>query len=57
MTIRRIGQAVKSPSHSGSRDGPRIGLVFEYAYGESTLTQTVVLTQSDRRIDFETDVD
>ena len=39
------------------RDGPRIGLVFEYAYGESTLTQTVVLTQSSRRIDFETDVD
>ncbi|AYB44486.1 alpha-mannosidase [Paenibacillus lautus] len=39
------------------REGPRIGLVFEYGYGESSLTQTVVLTAGSRRIDFETDVD
>ncbi|WP_339296529.1 glycoside hydrolase family 38 C-terminal domain-containing protein [Paenibacillus sp. FSL W7-1279] len=39
------------------RDGPRIGLVFEYAYGESALTQTVVLTEGSQRIDFETSVD
>ncbi|MBU5346299.1 alpha-mannosidase [Paenibacillus lautus] len=39
------------------RDGPRIGLVFEYAYGESALTQTVVMTEGSRRIDFETSVD
>ncbi|KZS48752.1 alpha-mannosidase [Paenibacillus glucanolyticus] len=39
------------------RDGPRIGLFFEYSYGESSLSQTVVLTEGSRRIDFETRVD
>ncbi|MGV2885600.1 alpha-mannosidase [Paenibacillus taichungensis] len=39
------------------RDGPRIGLVFDYSYGESTLTQTVTLTEGSRRIDFETSAD
>ncbi|OME90803.1 MULTISPECIES: alpha-mannosidase [Paenibacillus] len=39
------------------RDGPRTGLVFDFNYGESTLTQTVVLTEGSRRIDFETTVD
>lgn len=38
-------------------DGPRTGLVFAYSYGESTLTQTVVLTEGSRRIDFETTAD
>ncbi|MEO2258672.1 glycoside hydrolase family 38 C-terminal domain-containing protein [Paenibacillus amylolyticus] len=39
------------------RDGPRVGLVFDYSYGESSLTQTVILTEGSRRIDFETVVD
>ncbi|SHN57567.1 alpha-mannosidase [Paenibacillus sp. ov031] len=39
------------------REGPKVGLVFEYNYGESTLIQTVVLTEGSRRIDFETTVD
>jgi alpha-mannosidase len=39
------------------RDGPKVGLVFEYNYGESSLIQTVVLTEGSRRIDFETTVD
>ncbi|KOY14802.1 alpha-mannosidase [Paenibacillus xylanivorans] len=39
------------------RDGPKIGLVFEYNYGESSLIQTVVMTEGSRRIDFETTVD
>ncbi|MGW7158959.1 alpha-mannosidase [Paenibacillus taichungensis] len=38
------------------REGPKLGLVFEYNYGESTLIQTVVLTEGSRRIDFETTV-
>ncbi|WP_408894978.1 alpha-mannosidase [Paenibacillus taichungensis] len=38
-------------------DGPKVGLVFEYNYGKSTLIQTVVLTEGSRRIDFETTVD
>lgn len=39
------------------RDGPKVGLVFDYSYGESSLTQTVILTEGNRRIDFETIVD
>jgi len=39
------------------RDGPKVGLVFDYIYGESSLTQTVILTEGSRRIDFETVVD
>lgn len=39
------------------RDGPKVGLIFEYNYGESALIQTVVLTEGSRRIDFETTVD
>ncbi|WP_068619819.1 alpha-mannosidase [Paenibacillus tuaregi] len=39
------------------RNGPRTGLIFDYNYGESTLTQTVVLTEGSRRIDFETTAD
>lgn len=38
-------------------NGPTVGLVFNYIYGESSLTQTVLLTEGSRRIDFETVVD
>ncbi|WP_211746113.1 glycoside hydrolase family 38 C-terminal domain-containing protein [Paenibacillus sp. Marseille-Q4541] len=38
-------------------DGPRAGLIFDYIYGESKLSQIVVLTEGSRRIDFETVVD
>ncbi|MFS0869117.1 alpha-mannosidase [Paenibacillus xylanilyticus] len=38
-------------------EGPRIGLIFQYSYGESKLTQSVILTEGSRRIDFESDVD
>ena len=39
------------------REGPRVGLIFQYSYGESELTQSVFLTEGSRRIDFETNVD
>lgn len=38
-------------------DGPRSGLLLRYRFGQSILTQKVVLTQGSRRIDFVTDVD
>ncbi|NUU74904.1 alpha-mannosidase [Paenibacillus xylanilyticus] len=39
------------------REGPRIGLIFQYSYGESEFNQSVILTEGSRRIDFETHVD
>lgn len=39
------------------REGPRIGLIFQYNYGKSELTQSVILTEGSRRIDFVTKVD
>ncbi|MGC5776828.1 alpha-mannosidase [Paenibacillus pabuli] len=36
------------------RDGPKVGLSLDYSYGESSLTQTVILTEGSRRIDFDT---
>ncbi|MDF2838191.1 MAG: alpha-mannosidase, partial [Paenibacillus sp.] len=38
-------------------DGPTAGIVHRYRFGESSLTQKVVLTQGSRRIDFDTVVD
>ncbi|MEO2203465.1 glycoside hydrolase family 38 C-terminal domain-containing protein [Paenibacillus pabuli] len=38
------------------REGPRVGLIFQYRYGESEFTQSVILTEGSRRIDFETNV-
>ncbi|MCQ6560055.1 alpha-mannosidase [Paenibacillus mendelii] len=38
-------------------DGPTTGLIHTYQFGESTLTQKVIMTQGSRRIDFETSVD
>ncbi|MBW7461671.1 alpha-mannosidase, partial [Paenibacillus sepulcri] len=38
-------------------DGPAAGLILQYRYGQSTLTQKLVLTEGSRRIDFVTKVD
>ncbi|GGD81560.1 alpha-mannosidase [Paenibacillus nasutitermitis] len=38
-------------------DGPTAGLILTYRYGQSTLTQKLVLTDGSRRIDFVTKVD
>ncbi|WP_199616718.1 alpha-mannosidase [Paenibacillus alkalitolerans] len=38
-------------------DGPTAGLKMRYRFGQSLLTQKVVLTQGSRRIDFVTNVD
>ncbi|MFD0711584.1 alpha-mannosidase [Paenibacillus sp. GCM10027626] len=38
-------------------DGPIVGLVQQYRFGQSLLIQKVVLTQGSRRIDFVTQVD
>jgi len=38
-------------------DGPEAGVVHSYRYGQSSITQKVVLTQGSRRIDFKTHVD
>ncbi|WJH37506.1 hypothetical protein N6H14_27710 [Paenibacillus sp. CC-CFT747] len=38
-------------------DGPTVGLIMRYTYGQSELVQRVVLTGGSRRIDFETTVD
>jgi alpha-mannosidase len=39
------------------QDGPTAGLIQRYRFGQSTLTQKVVLTHGSRRIDFVTHVD
>ncbi|WP_169083532.1 alpha-mannosidase [Paenibacillus sp. PL91] len=39
------------------QDGPTTGLTLVYRFGESTLTQEVILTHGSRRIDFRTKVD
>jgi alpha-mannosidase len=38
-------------------DGPTTGFIMRYIFGDSILTQRVVLTQGSRRIDFATSVD
>jgi alpha-mannosidase len=38
-------------------DGPTVGLILRYEFGDSILTQRVMLTEGSRRIDFITSVD
>jgi alpha-mannosidase len=38
-------------------DGPRVLIEQQFQYGESTLTQTIILTAGSKRVDFETEVD
>lgn len=42
---------------SSFADGPAVGFIHHYRFGDSRLTQKVTLLQGSRRIDFETDVD
>lgn len=55
---RQTGGVPLSPVESAAfHDGPTAGLLLVYRFGESTLTQRVVLTLGSRRIDFTTKVD
>lgn len=51
------GMALELEESSAFADGPTTGLVHRYRFGESRLTQKVVLIRGSRRIDFVTDVD
>ncbi|OME80682.1 alpha-mannosidase [Paenibacillus sp. FSL A5-0031] len=55
---RLSGGVPLEPSESSAfQDGPTVGLLLVYRFGQSTMTQKVILTQGSRRIDFVTDVD
>lgn len=55
---RQTGGAVLLPDETADfTDGPTAGFIQRYRFGESAVTQKIVLTQGSRRIDFVTDVD
>ncbi|MBD2867231.1 alpha-mannosidase [Paenibacillus arenilitoris] len=51
------GMKVELTGAEAFADGPTAGLLLSFRFGESSLTQKVVLTEGSRRIDFETEVD
>ncbi|RCW49442.1 alpha-mannosidase [Paenibacillus prosopidis] len=55
---RQSGGVPLEPAHcTVFQDGPTIGLLLSYTFGDSSLMQKVLLTQGSRRIDFVTKVD
>lgn len=51
------GMGLQLEDSSAFVDGPTAGVVQRYRFGESRLTQKIVLTRGSRRIDFATNVD
>ncbi|TFE27530.1 alpha-mannosidase [Cohnella luojiensis] len=51
------GKPLQLAEISEFADGPTTGLILRYEFGDSILTQRIVLTEGSRRIDFVTSVD